>query len=368
MIRVHNPALRHDFIFTFDVTDGNPNGDPDAGNLPRVDPETMQGIVTDVSLKRRIRNFVALVSTDDSDEMRAARNKIFVEHNSVLNEHIRRAYVAEGLATVAPASVTVPATLQEEMVSARKLLPDGFRMDADGNTVTYSGELTPAELKLGLDEVEEKLSAPARVLLEKLARQVGKPDKSYANAERARRWMCANFYDVRMFGAVMSTGLNAGQVRGPLQLTFGRSVDPVLPQDLTITRVAVTAEADREKLRTIGHKTIIPYGYYVVRGFFNPHLAAATGVDAYDMELFWSALLGMWDVDRSAGRGLMALRKLYIFTHDRKLGNAPANILFEKITIRRGAGITVPRSAGDYDVHIDEDLPSGVTLTSLANY
>ena len=286
-----DPNRRHDFVLLFDVTDGNPNGDPDAGNLPRTDPETMQGLVTDVSLKRKVRNFVSTVSADEKDAQASSRNKIFVEHHGVLNEQIERAY-------------------------------DALELPKDGKT-------------------------------------------NRDNSSKARDWMCQNFYDIRMFGAVMSTGLNAGQVRGPMQLTFARSSDPVLPQDLAITRMAVTDSKDREKLQTIGRKTLIHYGLYTGHGFFSPHLANDTGADEDDLELFWQALIHMWSFDRSASRGLMAPRGLYVFSHDNKLGNAPAHKLFEHISVSRNDESKPPRAFTDYTVTVDESMPEGVTLTKL---
>ncbi len=179
--------------------------------------------------------------------------------------------------------------------------------------------------------------------------------------------MCANFYDIRMFGAVMTTGINAGQVRGPLQLTFSRSVGPIIPQDLAITRVAVTREEEQDQKDTeIGRKTLIPYGLYVGRGFFSPHLAGQTGVTEADLELFWDALVYMWDFDRSASRGTMSPRGLYIFTHEKKYGNAPVHELFERIRPSVNDGVASPRRFSDYTVEVNEaDLPEGVTLTRL---
>ena len=278
-----DPTKRHDFVLIFDVTDGNPNGDPDAGNLPRTDPETMQGIVTDVCLKRKVRDYVTLASD----------NNVYVEHKgAALNAQHRRAFEATG---VDPAKAT-------------------------------------------------------------------RPDR-----DNARDWMCENFYDVRMFGAVMTTGINAGQVRGPAQFTFARSVDPVLPQDISITRVAITREEDRESKETeMGRKTLIPYGLYIGHGFFSPALAAQTGVTEDDLALFWRALANMFEIDRSAARGFMATRGLYVFSHHSSLGNAPAHTLFDLIQVERNEGVEAPRSFGDYTVTVDEDaLPDGVELTPI---
>jgi CRISPR-associated protein Csd2 len=293
-----DPAKRHDFVLIFDVKDGNPNGDPDAGNLPRVDPETMQGLVTDVCLKRKVRNFAETVAADEEDEERKARLKIYVEHHGVLNEQHERAYTAMG-------------------------------------------------------------KKPTK-----------KPDRE--TQEKARKWMCENFFDIRMFGAVMTTEVNCGQVRGPVQLTFARSVDPVVPLDLSITRVAVTrtqdAKVDEEggKVTEMGRKALLPYGLYIGYGFYSPHLGEDTGTDERDLELFWQALQKMWEIDRSASRGMMACRGLYVFAHESKLGNAPAHELFERITAKCREGIKAPRNFSDYEVSIvEEGLPEGVTLHRL---
>ena len=283
---------RHDFMILFDVTDGNPNGDPDAGNLPRVDPETGQGFVTDVALKRKIRNYV------DALRGKEERFKIYIQQGAVLNERNQRAYTA----------------LQKDSKKA--------------NTKDVS---------------------------------------------ETRAWMCDNFFDVRTFGAVMSTEINCGQVRGPVQLTFARSVDRILPMDAAITRVALT-KADEKASRnedgestassgTIGRKAFIPYGLYVGYGFFVPSYASDTKFDNADLELVWQALMNMWDLDRSASRGRTACRGLYVFSHDSALGNAPSHQLFKRIQI---PSVGVTRAFEQYDVRVSEtDLPSGVTLTRL---
>ncbi len=373
-----NPNYRHDFVLLFDVTDGNPNGDPDGGNLPRTDPETSHGLVTDVCLKRKIRNYVGIYSECAASQEEKARLKIFVEHHGVLNDQIRRAYTEQGLATVKPSEEVVKdgataAALRE----IRHLLPDAFNFidgEADDSedvvtTLKYSGELTADELKEQLEAIEDSLKTNKvlKKFIDDLVKKAGKPNKNIENVKKAQTWMCQEFYDVRMFGAVMSTGLNAGQVRGPVQLTFGRSLDPVQPQDLAITRMAVTDAKDREKLQTIGRKTLIPYGLYLSHGFYSPHLAIQTGVTEADLALFWEALVKMWDLDRSASRGMMAPRGLYVFSHESKLGNAPAHKLFERIKIPslQSQGI-VPRQFSDYQVVVDDaNLPQGVTLTQL---
>lgn len=282
-------SKRHDFVYLFDVEDGNPNGDPDAGNLPRVDPETMQGLVTDVAVKRKIRDFV------DASKGGEGNYKIYMQHQGVLNEQHQRAY-------------------------------DELDLDADN----------PSR-----DDISE-----------------------------ARQWMCQNFYDIRTFGAVMSTSVNAGQVRGPMQVTFARSIDPVVPMDVSITRVAITRSEDAEKKETeMGRKALVPYGLYRGHGFYNPNLAngkKGTGFDGDDLALFWQALQMGWELDRSASRGMMALRGLYIFTHDNPLGNAPAHTLFDRIDATLEDSVEAPRSFSDYMVAVDDaDLPDGVTLTKL---
>ncbi len=288
-----NAANRHDFILVFDVTNGNPNGDPDAGNLPRVDPETGLGIVTDVALKRKVRNYVDVLKGQE------ARYKIYVQQGAILNNRNREWY------------------------------------DENGK--------------------DPKKATQADILA-------------------ARTFMCANFFDIRTFGAVMSTEVNAGQVRGPVQLTFARSVDPILGLDTAITRVALTkpdskqaANDETARSGTMGRKAYIPYGLYVAHGFYVPAFARDTGFDDADLEVLWQALVNMWDLDRSASRGLTACRALYVFSHSSPLGNAPAHKLFDRVKISRRAEITVPRQWADYTVIVqDADLPQGVTLTRMA--
>lgn len=285
-------SRRHDFVLLFDVADGNPNGDPDAGNLPRVDPETMQGLVTDVAIKRKVRDYVDIARGDQQ------RFKIYVQH---------QAYLADTRARVF------------------------------GERGTGKGSVAVNE---------------------------------------ARTWMCDEFFDVRMFGAVMSMKEhNAGQVRGPVQLTFARSIDTIVPLDLSIVGPAqragdVTRSSNEDEAPsiygTMGRKALVPYGLYRSHGFFNPHFAKQTGADSEDLDLFWQALQQMWDLDRSSSRGMMACRGLYVFSHESPLGNAPAHVLFERVSVNRKQGVEAPRSFSHYTVEIDEaGLPSGVTLTRL---
>ncbi len=313
-------AHRYDFVLVFDVKDGNPNGDPDAGNMPRIDAETGHGLMTDVALKRKVRNFVGLVKDQDErdPEPGEKRFEIYVREKAILNHQNQRAYSALNLA-VAP----------EESAEA-----------AIENVASDAKKKKPAKDK-------RKGSADEVAL--------------------ARQWMCQNFFDVRTFGAVMSTGVNCGQVRGPVQLTFARSVEPIVALEHSITRMAVATEAEAEKQqgdnRTMGRKHTVPYGVYVAHGFVSSFLAKQTGFGEEDLELLWQALEQMFEHDRSAARGEMATRGLYVFKHDSELGNAHAHALFDRIKIKRKDDVDVPRSFGDYEVSVDEaSLPAGVSL------
>lgn len=297
---VSDATRRHDFVLLFDVQDGNPNGDPDGGNMPRVDPETMQGLVTDVALKRKLRDWVDVARGGEE------RYKIYVQNKGIaLNDLHQRAYTA-------------------------------LDMKSTGS---------------------------------KQAR---------GDVDRARDWLCQNFFDIRTFGAVMSTRVNAGQVRGPVQLTFARSIDPIIPLDLSITRVAITDPDDAKvvegddgkgtggKVTEIGKKALVPYALYKAYGFVNPHFAAQTGFTDEDLALVWQALQQMWDLDHSAGRGLLSCRGLYVFSHENRLGNAPAHTLVERIHTRLVDDDRPPRRFVDYSVMVDTaDLPAGVSLTRL---
>lgn len=302
---------RYDFVLLFDVKDGNPNGDPDAGNLPRMDAETGHGLVTDVSLKRKVRNFVELTKSQAEETRKLApgerRFEIYVKEKAILNLQHQRAYSALDL---------------------------GTETDSLGEAKT------------------------------------GKPKKrkgSGDNVGLARDWMCQNFFDVRTFGAVMSTGINCGQVRGPVQITFARSINPIIAQEHSITRMAVTTEAEAENQegdnRTMGRKHTVPYGLYLAHGFVSSFLAKQTDFSEDDLELLWQALAQMFEHDRSAARGEMTTRGLYVFKHDSELGNAPAHALFERVQIKLKEGVSAPRSFDDYDVAVqDANLPAGVTL------
>lgn len=361
-----DPNKRHEFVLLFEVTDGNPNGDPDAGNMPRTDPETMQGLVTDVSLKRKIRNFVTAYAQDLPESERSPYD-IYIKNRGILNAQHRRAYTALELQTAQPASLEI--SDEKILFTLQDIgLPDGFTIEEESNThvLHYSGELSAEKLKEALETIKES-SAPAAKFVEAITKKAKSAKVSRENVKKAQDWMCQNFYDVRMFGAVMSTGVNAGQVRGPVQLTFARSIDPVLPRDLSITRVAITREEDKEKKETeMGRKALIHYGLYMGKGFFSPHLASGTLVTKKDLEVFWHALIQMWALDRSASRGMMTPRGLYVFTHESKLGNAPAHLLFERIAVKCKDNVVAPRAFTDYTVTVnDSNLPNGVTLTKL---
>ncbi|MGN6627260.1 MAG: type I-C CRISPR-associated protein Cas7/Csd2 [Tepidisphaeraceae bacterium] len=323
---------RYEFLFLFDCENGNPNGDPDAGNAPRIDPQDMHGLVSDVAIKRRIRNYVQLARGN------AMPNAIFIEHASNLNLKIARAHEATG---------GLPTT-----------------------------------------------------------RGTGESKKSNTNKEKsagAREWLCNNFYDVRTFGAVMSTGANAGQVRGPVQVTFAKSLSPVLPLDLSITRMAVAgfekkthtvsddpgmsgdellaleAKVPEDTIRTMGRKQLIPYGLFIGKGFVSAHLAAQTGFSADDLKLLFQSILNMYEHDRSASKGMMTVRKLFALQHigtdsdaaqraqQAKLGCAPAQVLFEQLVkVKLKDGVSAPRKFDDYTVTVDASkTPKGTQLLTL---
>lgn len=324
-------AHRYDFVLIFDVKDGNPNGDPDAGNMPRLDAESGHGLVTDVSLKRKVRNFVGLVK---EQEERAPvdgekRFEIYVREKAILNHQNQRAYSALNLA-VTPEE-QAPAATENEAIDTKKKKPGKEKRKGSADEVAL-----------------------------------------------ARQWMCQNFFDVRTFGAVMSTGINCGQVRGPVQLTFARSVEPIVALEHSITRMAVATEAEAEKQqgdnRTMGRKHTVPYGVYVAHGFVSSFLAKQTGFGADDLQLLWQALGQMFEHDRSAARGEMSTRGLYVFQHDSELGNAPAHALFERLQVHPQEAGAVARSFDAYAVTFDGQSlavgqslqpAAGVTLTRL---
>jgi len=272
---------RYEFVLLFDVENGNPNGDPDMGNMPRVDPQTGHGIVTDVCLKRKIRDYVDLVKSS------APGYGIYVQSGVVLNDQHRKAYDYLGI----------------------------------------------------------------------------EPSTKKPKDDRLTTFMCDNFFDIRTFGAVMTTEVNCGQVRGPVQLNFGRSIDPIFQQEITITRQAVANERDREKGQTMGKKQVVPYALYRTEGYVSAHLARkTTGFSEEDLELFWESLVNMFEHDHSASRGKLSARKLIVFKHDTALGCCQSHLLFDKIRVERVSGDLPPRSFGDYRVTIDKNVPAGVEV------
>lgn len=312
---------RFDFVLLFDVKDGNPNGDPDAGNLPRTDAETGHGLMTDVALKRKVRNFVALVRDTDQaqidPEPGEKRCEIYVREKAVLNLQNQRAYSA-------------------------------LKLDAPPDD-SAQAEVEEAEIKSKKKPAKEKRKG------------------SGEEVDKARAWMCQNFFDVRTFGAVMSTGINCGQVRGPVQLTFARSIDPIVPAEHAITRMAVATEAEAEKQqgdnRTMGRKHTVPYGLYMAHGFVSAFLAKQTGFGDDDLALLWQSLEHMFEHDRSAARGQMATRGLYVFKHDSELGNAHAHALFDRLTVSPLAPAAPARDFSAYSVLFDgQPVSVGQTL------
>lgn len=299
---------RYEFVILFDVENGNPNGDPDAGNMPRIDPETNLGLVTDVCLKRKIRNYVETVREN------VPGYRIYIKDRVPLNRTDEEAF----------ASIGIPNASGMKSEDLKKTLKAKKREGAD-------------------------------------------PDV------QIRTFLCKNFFDIRTFGAVVTTcvsgGLNCGQIRGPVQLGFSRSIDPVIPQEVTITRVTQTTEADLEKKgpHTMGNKFMIPYGLYRCEGYVSANLARkTTGFSEEDLALLWEAILNMFETDHSAARGNMAVRKLIIFKHDSELGNAPAHQLFDAVTVERSQGVEVPRRFADYTVSVDAAaIPDSVTVTTM---
>ncbi|MBW1950864.1 MAG: type I-C CRISPR-associated protein Cas7/Csd2 [Deltaproteobacteria bacterium] len=381
---------RHDFLIVFDVTLGNPNGDPDADNLPRIDPETMHGIITDVCLKRKIRDYLAVV----------LKRPIFIQSKTALNK-----LILDGFRNVGYNPFEAQLTSEEaenetliewlntkpdfEVVEVQEEVRDDKTEDEPTRTfkVVYGGEFGKvSKVKGQLLKDLDKGQAELKLALQELGKRLKKPgdEKKQKGIDRetqdkARSSLCADYDDIRLFGAVLSTGLNAGQVRGPLQLTFARSVDPVLPQTYTITRQARTTSARMESGQTeMGRKSAIPYGLYVARGYYNPFLAEETGVGNEDLKRFWEALTTMFEYDRSASRGEMVMHQVYIFTHENKKGNAHAHQLFRMVNeeIKMKTGITYPRAIEDYNPlpskkDIEEKFKENdikhITLTMLSN-
>lgn len=356
-----DPSKRHDFVLLFDVENGNPNGDPDAGNLPRVDPETMHGIVTDVCLKRKVRDYLQM--TKDIP--------IFIQSEYALNKLIADA------AKELKIDLTVCVLDDEEVLEwIKENEPENFVLD--GKELTYSGD--PAALKKAFTEVDDK--AIKKKLNEVVKQLSGKKALTKEDREKTQRRLLEKYFDIRMFGAVLSTGINAGQVRGPVQFTFAKSVDKIFRLDNAITRKAVTKEEDKKRKETeMARKPVVPYALYVAHGFYNPYFALEAKktkddpdkykVSTDDLSNLWEALEWMFNNDTAAARGKMAARGLYVFTHNNKRGNAPSHKLFKLIDVPAISGS--PRSFSDYESKIKTPDPGtleyvgfeGVTLTKL---
>lgn len=338
---------RYEFVLLFDVKNGNPNGDPDGGNLPRIDPETGHGITTDVCLKRKIRNYVDLIKNNESPY------EIHVREGAFLSEHHKRAHKALDNEKL---FIHVPLDLQEEL-RAYQRYPEGVGFENEGIYLQLGADLDKAKKAIGkLKDISDASKAKLKELFVDSKGAV------------AKKWMCKNFFDVRTFGAVMSTGdKTCGQVRGPVQLGFSRSIDPIIGLDVAMFRTAAVS-IDKPEDKGLGaRKAIVPYGLYEVHGFISAPLAKQTGFSEEDLELFWDALLNMFDHDRSAARGEMASRKLIVFKHRDELGNAPAQKLFSLVKVERAEDSKGPsRTFSDYEVIIDrEGVPEGVEIIEM---
>jgi CRISPR-associated protein Csd2 len=334
---------RYDFVLFFDVQDGNPNGDPDAGNLPRIDAETGMGLVTDVCLKRKVRNYVQITKTK-ADGAPEDKYEIYVKEKAVLGRAHTKAFEALGIGLGEESRKEVPNNLLQDIQDFS--LPEGMSLEEDDDSKNHLVIASDADVKAIKENLKDlfkdnQTSAELKKFLTESLKGVKARKPKAEETEKGRAWMCGHFFDIRTFGAVMSlkSAPNCGQVRGPAQLTFARSVEPIVALEHSITRMAVATEAEAEKQqgdnRTMGRKFTVPYGLYRAHGFISPHLAEQTTFNSDDLILFWNALLNMFDHDHSAARGLMSTRKLVIFEHTTALGNKPANELFERVTWKR---------------------------------
>ena len=352
---------RYDFVLLFDVKDGNPNGDPDAGNLPRVDPETGQGLVTDVCLKRKVRNYVAL------DKNYAPGFDIYVKEKAVLGRAHVQAFKELGIQLGEESRKQITKEISNALEEIG--LPDGLSIESDDNDNPYLVVASDADKKAIQSWLKEvKPSKEVKSIIAATIKDAKSRKPTGEEVEMGREKMCETFYDIRTFGAVLSlkSAPNCGQVRGPIQLTFARSADQVVTLEHSITRMAVATEAEAEKQhgdnRTMGRKFTISYGLYRCHGFVSAPFAVQTGFNEYDLNLFWKALLEMFEHDRSAARGQMATRKLIVFKHNSVLGNAPAHKLFDMVIAK--AKTNPVRDFSDYDITVPKtsDMPQGVTL------
>lgn len=347
---------RYDFVFLFDVQDGNPNGDPDAGNLPRIDSETGMGLVTDVCLKRKVRNYVEMKAPFEK-EVLGKWNEIYVREKAVLGQAHVRAFKYLGFELGEEGRSPVPEGLRESI--EQNSLPEGMSLEEDDNDVAILVTAPTADLKEIKDYIKQaEFDKELTKFLNQAIKGLKTKKPSAKETAEGRKWMCDHYYDIRTFGAVLSlkSAPNCGQVRGPIQMTFARSVEPIIALEHTITRMAVATEAEAEKQsgdnRTMGRKFTVPYGLYRSHGFVSAHLADQTGFSQEDLDLFWEALQNMFEHDRSAARGLMSTRGVIVFEHDTALGNKSAQELFARVTCERTTGGPA-RSFSDYRILLD---------------
>lgn len=353
---------RYDFVFFFDVKDGNPNGDPDAGNLPRVDADTGNGLVTDVCLKRKVRNYVTM------SKGLLRPYDIYVKEKAVLGRAQYEAFKDLRIEFGAETRIVVPENIQDSLKDV--VLPEGLSIEEDENIeLVVAADADLKEIKAGLKDLPKELKSFITSSLKGVKARKPKAEE----VEKGRAWMCQNFYDIRTFGAVMTlkSAPNCGQVRGPIQLTFARSVDPIVASEHSITRMAVATEAEAKKQggdnRTMGRKFTVPYGLYRAYGFVSAPLAKQTGFSQDDLDLFWEALQNMFENDRSAARGLMGARRLVIFEHSSPMGNRSAQELFDRVKVERATDSTKPaRDFSDYRVTLDgQELKEFKTVVSV---
>jgi len=361
---------RYDFVLLFDVKDGNPNGDPDAGNLPRIDPETGNGLVTDVCIKRKVRNYVQLMS--ETDEFKNSKGLgIYVKEKAVLGRAHVKAFNELGIKLGEESRI--PISKETYDLLDENGLPTGLSLDENEENNSYhllvAADADKKEIKDWIKETKPKKEVKDTISNALKGAKSRRPTGD--EVEKGRGKMCEDYYDIRTFGGVLSlkSAPNCGQVRGPVQFTFARSVDQIVPLEHSITRMAVATEAEAEKQqgdnRTMGRKFTVPYALYRCHGFISAPLAAQTGFTEDDLKLFWDALMMMFEHDHSAARGQMATRKLVVFKHDSAMGNQPAHVLFDKVKIE--VKQKPARDFSDYNVVIplQADMPQGVTIEAM---
>lgn len=365
---------RYDFVLLFDVQDGNPNGDPDAGNMPRIDAETGEGLVTDVCIKRKIRNFIQLTQTEarDGKFLAKAGYDIYIKEKSVLARSHHTAFTDLGIDLGQESKKEIPEEFKQSIEDFE--MPDGMSMmeDEDKLYLIIACDADIKHIKEYLKEIS--LEPKLKKFLELVVKDAKARAPNSGETEKGRQWMCSHFYDVRTFGAVMSlkSAPNCGQVRGPVQLTFARSIDPVVALEHSITRMAVATEKESANQlganQTMGRKYTIPYGLYRAHGFISAHLANQTGFSEEDLELFWKAIEQMFEHDHSAARGLMSTRALIIFEHQDALGNAPAHSLFDRVKVKLKDETKPARKYKDYELSIDKsEIPDTVKVNDRVN-